>query len=524
MFLLTTILMRHIYHLVWLFFLLATMRYSVQMFQQNSYRVERYNRWLRSTGEWHSRANLLAILSAIVYIFTSCGAVLTLFGVWMLVIAIAEFSIKYKIPIAYTMRVKRLMATRLILTFAVVAVVYHVAVDYTLVAMMLLCLDYWTIVANLINRPLEQAISRWYYNDAKRRLRAMPNLKIIGVTGSFGKTSTKHFLYRVLSEKYNVLMTPGNFNTTLGVVRTVREHLKPHHEVFIVEMGAKQIGDIKEICDLVEPQIGVVTSVGEMHLETFGSVENVARTKFELIDALPAGGFGVVNIDSKSAREYIRECGYSVSTYAVDSEEADYRASNILYSASETRFDVAHDGGVDEGYATHILGRGNILNITAALAVAEHLGIGVEARRRAVRQIEQVEHRLSMRRSGGITILDDAYNSNPEGARMALEVLSGFVTEGRRYVVTPGFVEMGVKQYDNNKTFGGDIARAKVDGVYVVNEVNRTAITEGLTEGGYPASQVECVASFVEAMASLQPKLKAGDVVLYENDLPDSFK
>ena len=524
MFLLTTILMRHIYHFVWLFFLLATMRYSVQMFQQNSYRVERYNRWLRSTGEWHSRANLLAILSAIVYIFTSCGAVLTLFGVWMLVIAIAEFSIKYKIPIAYTMRVKRLMATRLILTFAVVTVVYHVAVDYTLVAMMLLCLDYWTIVANLINRPLEQAISRWYYNDAKRMLRSMPDLKIIGVTGSFGKTSTKHFLYRVLSQKYNVLMTPGNFNTTLGVVRTVREHLKPHHEVFIVEMGAKQRGDIKEICDLVEPTIGVVTSVGEMHLETFGSVENVARTKFELIDALPKDGFGVVNIDSEAAKRYVAECGYDVATYGVESAEARYRALNIEYLASNTRFDVAHDGGVDEGYATHILGRGNILNITAALAVAEHLGVDLEARRRAVRQIEQVEHRLSMRRSGGIAILDDAYNSNPEGARMALEVLSGFVTEGKRYVVTPGFVEMGVKQYENNKTFGGDIARAKVDGVYVVNEVNRAAITEGLAEGGYPASQVECVASFVEAMAALQPKLKAGDVVLYENDLPDSFK
>ena len=158
------------------------------------------------------------------------------------------------------------------------------------------------------------------------------------------------------------------------------------------------------------------------------------------------------------------------------------------------------------------------------MAVAEHLGIGVEARRRAVRQIEQVEHRLSMRRNGGISILDDAYNSNPEGARMALEVLSGFATEGKRYVVTPGFVEMGSKQFENNKTFGSDIARAKVDVVYVVNEVNRAAITEGLAEGGYPDSQVECVASFVEAMASLQPKLKAGDVVLYENDLPDSFK
>ncbi len=514
----------HIFTIVWLLFLLATMRYSVQMFQQNSYRVERYNRWLRQTGEWYSRANILALLYVIIFIITSHIAVLALFAVWMLVIAIAEFSIKYKIPIAYTMRVKRLIATRLIFTFAVVALVHIFAVEYTYCAMMALTFDYWTLLANLINRPLEQAISRWYYNDAKRMLRAMPNLKIIGVTGSFGKTSTKHFLYRVLSEKYNVLMTPGNFNTTLGVVRTVREHLKPHHEVFIVEMGAKQRGDIKEICDLVEPTIGVVTSVGEMHLETFGSVENVARTKFELIDALPKGGFGVINIDSKAARNYIKERGYDIATYAVECEEADFRASNILYSATETRFDVAHEGVVDEGYATHILGRGNILNITAALAVAEHLGISVEARRRAVRQIEQVEHRLSMRRNGGISILDDAYNSNPEGARMALEVLSGFATEGKRYVVTPGFVEMGAKQFENNKTFGGDIARAKVDGVYVVNEVNRAAITEGLAEDGYPDSQVECVASFVEAMSSLQPKLKAGDVILYENDLPDSFK
>jgi UDP-N-acetylmuramoyl-tripeptide--D-alanyl-D-alanine ligase len=289
-------------------------------------------------------------------------------------------------------------------------------------------------------------------------------------------------------------------------------------------MGAKQRGDIKEICDLVEPEIGIVTSVGEMHLETFGSVESVARTKFELIDALPEGGLGVVNIDSEAAYNHVKEQGYKIKSYAVDNPEADYRATNILYSSAETRFDVESCGGVDEGYATHILGRGNILNITAALAVAEHLGISAESRRRAVRQIEQVEHRLSMRRNGGITIPHDAYNSNPEGARMALEVLRGFNTAGRRYVVTPGFVEMGAKQFDNNRAFGGDIARSGADGVYVVNEVNREAITAGLSEGGYPDAQVECVASFTEAMASLQPKLKAGDVVLYENDLPDSFK
>lgn len=508
----------------WLSFLSATVRYSTQMFQQNSYRNERYNRWLKQSGEWHSRANLFAVVGAVVTLFTHHWAVLVLLGLWMMVIAVAEFSIEYKIKLAYTMRVKRLLLTRYLLVALAMVGASYLDDRFVIPLLLLMTLDYWVILANAINRPLEKAITRWYYNDAKRRLRSMPHLKIIGITGSFGKTSTKHFLYRILSERYNVLMTPGNFNTTLGVVRTVREHLKPHHEVFIVEMGAKQCGDIKEICDLVCPEMGIITSVGEMHLETFGSVENVARTKFELIDALPEGGVGVVNIDSEAAYRHLKSNNIKALTYGIENAEAEYRATNIAYSATETTFALSHGGRVDEGYATHILGRGNILNITAALAIAEHLGVSVDACRRAVKQIEQVEHRLSMRSSGGITILDDAYNSNPTGARMALEVLHDFATEGKKYVVTPGFVEMGAKQYDNNRLFGSDIAHANPDGVFVVNEVNREAITTGLSVGGYDSAKVATVASFQEAMAALQPQLKAGDVVLYENDLPDSFK
>lgn len=516
----------YIFTLAWLVYLWATMRYSVQMFQQNSYRVERYNRWLRSTGEWHSYMNMLVIPAATTFALTTSSVALSIFGVWMLIIAIAEFSIKYKLKLVYTMRVKRLIATRLILTFAVVVLTHIYFEAYTLVAMMLLTLDYWTILANAINQPLERAITRWYYNDAKRKLRSMPNLTIIGITGSFGKTSTKHFLYRILSEKYNVLMTPGNFNTTLGVVRTIREHLQPQHEVFIVEMGAKQRGDIKDICDLVQPHIGIVTSVGEMHLETFGSVENVARTKFELLESLPKGALGVVNLDSEAVEKYLDKTQYgaNIVTYGIRSEVADYRATNIAYGEIETTFDIKSGDSCDAGYATHLLGRGNILNIIAGVVVADHLGVTPMMRRRAIRQLEQVVHRLSVRRAGGVTTLDDAYNSNPEGARMALEVLSQFVTAGRRYVVTPGFVEMGVRQYDNNRAFGRDIAASKVDDVYVVNEVNREAITAGLSDGGFDVARTHCVASFKEAMMELQPKLCAGDVVLYENDLPDSFK
>lgn len=508
----------------WIAFLSATVRYATQMFQQNSYRNERYNRWLKQSGEWHSRANLLAVVGAVVTLFTHHWSVLVLLGLWMTVIAVAEFSIEYKIKLAYTMRVKRLLLTRYLLVALAMVGASYLDDRFVIPLLLLMTLDYWVILANAINQPLEKGITRWYYNDAKRRLSSMPHLKIIGITGSFGKTSTKHFLYRILSERYNVLMTPGNFNTTLGVVRTVREHLKPHHEVFIVEMGAKQRGDIKEICDLVCPKMGIITSVGEMHLETFGSVESVARTKFELIDALPEGGVGVVNIDSEAAYRHLKSNNIKALTYGIENAEAEYRATNIAYSATETTFALSHGGRVDEGYATHILGRGNILNITAALAIAEHLGVSVDACRRAVKQIEQVEHRLSMRSSGGITILDDAYNSNPTGARMALEVLHDFATEGKKYVVTPGFVEMGAKQYENNRLFGSDIAHANPDGVFVVNEVNREAITTGLSVGGYDSAKIATVASFQEAMAALQPQLKAGDVVLYENDLPDSFK
>ena len=516
----------HIFSAAWLIFLWATMRYSVQMFQQNSYRTERYNRWLRSTGEWHSHMNLVSILSAVVFAFTNHIAALAVLGIWMMIIAVSEFSIKYKIPVAYTMRVKRLFATRLIITTAAVTLTHIYAVEYTLCVMMLLCVDYWTLLANLINRPLEALITRWYYNDAKRMLRSMPHLKIIGITGSFGKTSTKHFLYRVLSEKYNVLMTPGNFNTTLGVVRTVREHLKPHHEVFIVEMGAKQRGDIKEICDLVEPQMGIITSVGEMHLETFGSIEGVAHTKFELIDALPDDGFGVVNIDSEAAAKHLKTVNRKVASYGIDNSTADYRAVDIAYSSQETAFYL--DKGNDDRalFTTHILGRGNILNILAALAIADTMGVSLEAQRRAVRQIEQIEHRLSIKRTaGGITIIDDAYNSNPAGAKMALEVLRDFrrAEGGRRIVVTPGFVEMGESQYRNNKELGAVIASA-ADIAVVVNRTNREAIVAGLNEAGFAAESIIQTDSFAEASAYLAGVMRAGDVVLYENDLPDSFK
>ena len=145
-------------------------------------------------------------------------------------------------------------------------------------------------------------ISHGYVKDARRILESMPGLTVIGITGSYGKTSTKNFLHSLLSVKYNVLMTPESYNTTMGVVRTVRERLRPTHQVFIVEMGAKNPGDIREICDLVRPKYGMITSIGEQHLETFKTLDNIIKTKFELADAIPRRDC-LLNLDNRYIRD-----------------------------------------------------------------------------------------------------------------------------------------------------------------------------------------------------------------------------
>ena len=512
-----------IYTLACLLCCIVTLRYDMQMFQLSSYRYDRYFRWwfpanILTHRKWWPIVILLCLLNKWLTIVAAIVAATSIYK---------ELTEKYKTPIVFTMRVKRLYATALILVAIVIgATALAAGCKYMAVAAAatLLLSNFVVLLANIVNTPIEKCITRWYINDAKRIIESHKNLTIIGITGSFGKTSTKNYLARILSEKYNVLVTPGNFNTLLGVVRTIREQLRPYHQVFIVEMGAKQLGDIKEICDLVHPQIGILTAVGEMHLETFKSFENIQKTKFELIDSLPANGLAVLNYDSAGVRDYRNiksQC--NIVTYGVENKDTKLQATNIVYSANGVSF--ACNGNADETFDSKLLGNGNLLNILASIAVADTLQVPANKQKAAISRLQPVEHRLSMRRANGITVLDDAYNSNPTGAAMALDVLKGFsVGEGnKRIIITPGFVEMGERQFAANKNLGKQIAQS-CDYAIVVNETNREAIKGGIDEGGFPAEKVYLAANLTDAHAHLATILRAGDVVLYENDLPDNFK
>lgn len=318
-------------------------------------------------------------------------------------------------------------------------------------------------------------------------------------------------------------MTPGSFNTPMGVIRTVREMMKPYNDLFIVEMGAKQPGDIKEICDLVQPEIGIITAVGEQHLESFKSIENVQRTKFELVDSLPENGFAVLNNDFLYVANR-KVHNVPVKRYGVSGlKDLDYIAEDVEYSDKGTKFTVAGSDGSRLELMTKLVGECNISNLMAAVIVALYLKVPEDKIKYAVSKIEQVEHRLNLKGTpGGITIIDDAFNSNPDGSRMALDVLSR-MNKGKRIVITPGMIELGDKQAEYNRKFGEHIAKT-CDIAVIVGQYNRDAILSGIESGGMSAGNVHAVDTFNEAQILLQGMAVSGDTVLYENDLPDTFK
>ena len=374
-------------------------------------------------------------------------------------------------------------------------------------------------LAALIALPIEKFIFSLYYHDAEKRLLENEKLIRVGITGSYGKTSTKFVLDTLLSQKYNVLPTPASFNTPMGVTRVVRERLTPAHQVFIGEMGARHVGEIKELCGLVHPKIGILTAVGPQHLDTFKTIERIEKTKYELIEALPDDGLAVfLHDDGIVTRLYEKT---NKPKMLIGKEGGDAWATDVQVSPAGSGFTLHLKGMEPFACTTKLLGRHNISNILTAAAVAQYLGLTKEQIQRGIGQLRPVEHRLQLLTgAGGVTVIDDAFNTNPRSSREALRVLSSF--PGRRVIVTPGMVELGADEEKYNYEFGREMA-ACVDVAVLVGKKHTQPIRQGLTEAGFPAENIHVVSSLDEAIAFNRQQLRPGDVVMYENDLPDHY-
>ncbi len=393
----------------------------------------------------------------------------------------------------------------------------------TLAVLGLLPAHYLT-AATLLVYPFQASAKKGLVSLATRKLRSRPELIVVGITGSYGKTSTKEFLAALLGARYRVLKTAASVNTPVGIARTVLRGLRPEHEVFVVEMGAYVPGNIRDLARLARPRIGILTAVGEQHLERFGSVENIARTKYELIEALPADGLAVFNADNKRCRELARQTSHvPVRTYGLEprGKGPDLTATDVETGPDGTSFTVHAPGQEPARFRTPLLGRHNVSNVLAATAVALELGLTLREIAEAARGLEPVPHRLQLLRGeGGVTVIDDAYNSNPAGARAALDVLAEF--PGRKVLVTPGMVELGERLEQRHEEFGRQAA-AVCDYIILVGPRRTAAIAAGARAAGFPADRLFAVPNLKEATAQLGRIVAAGDVVLFENDLPDQY-
>ena len=510
---------------------------AMHMLQQNLYNEnKRYLKWIyRNPSRAFSLIDFLPIpLFLLVYVVDD-NHILDLVLIGSMFIYIFGIVNEYrknkenqnKIPLKATGRIKRLFVT--------IMLIYGIAIYFTIIIkelvvtpllLILLCIllgviYYIVFIANIIDSPLNSLAYFYYLRKAKKKLKEQSNLEVIGITGSYGKTSSKNILTEILGSKYITKATPKNYNTPYGLMLTINNHLDKFDQILIAEMGAYTKGDIKKLCDLVHPKYGILTVIGEAHLETFGSKENICKTKFELIESLPADGIAILNMDDEYQVNYKLQNKVKIKWVAINNNKADVYATNIKCASFGMSFDC-HYGKEKVHLKTRLLGSYNIYNILASVALGLEMGIDIDDIKSSVASLKSSEHRLELKKIGDIYMLDDAYNSNPIGASGALDVLAGMY--GTRVVVTPGMVELGKLEKEKNYEFGKKIATS-CDYVILIGEKQTKVIYKALIDNNFDKDNIFILNNVADSYSVINAlKEENKDIyALFENDLPDMY-
>ncbi len=529
----------YIFIFIYLIYIFYKSRTALYMLQQNLYNENnRYIRWIsRNKERCFNSVDFLPFL-LIIFLFFSDESFIAevIFLSITLIYAIGIYdeykknlNNQNKIKFNITSRIKRLYLTEFLIIFLLVALL--LITKFSGILVIPICLTillnyYFVYLINIINKPIEKMVYYYYFNKARRKLYSMNRLKIIGITGSYGKTSSKNILSHILSCKYITRPTPKNLNTPYGLMITINNHLDKFDEVFIAEMGAYVPGEIKNMCDFIKPKYGILTVIGEAHLETFKSRDNICRTKFELIESLDEDGACVLNLDDSYQVAYVKnelKNKVKIIWIGIDNLEADFYATNIKSNSKGMNFDVIHKD-LKYHVETKLLGVHNVYNILASIALGNELKVSIPDMIVKVKSIMPVEHRLEIKKLNNITMIDDAYNSNPIGAKNALNVLK--MMDGIKVVVTPGMIELGSDEKKLNYEFGTRIAEV-ADYVILIGEKRCKDIKEGILDKKFKKDKIIILNKVVDAYLELEKiRNRENDkevYALFENDLPDIY-
>jgi len=512
------------------------LRFSLHMLQLEGYKTDEYLTWLHArlldVGVRVSHGIGVALVAVAWFAGLDDGGGALVLVAWAMAFASSR---RYrrdrpKKPLAATPRLKRLAVTSVFASLLVAAAsalastalgASGLAAGLTSLLMVDVLAPWMTWLAGIAMKPVERRNHNAFIRSARAKLAVRPDLSIVGITGSYGKTSVKFAVREILSQRFPVLATPGSYNTPMGICRVVNDQLGDDHRWLVLEMGIRHPGDMAELCAIAQPDVAVITSVGMAHLETMGSIERIADEKGSLLSFIRPGGLAILNGDDERVRTMRAPDGIRTKLVSArGTATADLRATDVLYDTNGVHFTVS-DEMEQVSFTARLLGEHNILNILLALAVGREAGLSLRQMRHAVARMQPVAHRLELRVENGLNILDDAFNSNPVGARSAVDVLSRF-SGGQRIVVTPGMVELGERETEENRAWGRFMA-SRVDHVVLVGPERTRPIAEGLVEEGLDRDRIEVVRTLYDARDWLRSHTGPGDTVLYENDLPDQY-
>ncbi|GAB4554069.1 MAG: UDP-N-acetylmuramoyl-tripeptide--D-alanyl-D-alanine ligase [Anaerolineae bacterium] len=540
--------------IIWIIVILRRVYRLARFFQLEGYEVKRFIRWFRRTP----REIRYTLASAVaLFVITQAYAVslpsdsrptiLTLIGLAAAVgmLLIHPRSKQMKQPFNRTPRAMRLLVVGAILSLIlpVLGILYlflaflSVGSGFgeaeaaflvgTVGALPLMISLVWLPLANLLLFPYEESRRRYFMRRAKQTLLAS-GATVIAITGSYGKTSTKHYLQHILSIRHRTFMTPKSFNTLMGISRTINDTYArdPHYDYFIAEADAYFVGENASICRLVEPKIGMVMTVGPMHLERLGSMENIAKAQYEIVESLPADGAAFFNGDDPEVLAMAKR-GYPQTRVIVSQKglpEAQVQARNIKLSAQGLQFECYDTRtGLSEIFDAPLYGEANITNILMAAAVAIHLGLTLEQIAAQVSTLQPADHRMVRRvLPNGTVIIDDAYSANPVGTAAALGVLALHTESQHRVVISSGMFELGERAEMENRLLGERMASAATD-IVLIGAKQTAPVKVGALSKGFPEDRLHTVETLNEAVQVYQGILGPGDALLVLTDLPDTY-
>jgi len=471
-----------------LWFASAIVDYSdfCYVWQWKDYRLDRMRDFMstqRGKDFWRKYSLLWRSLIVIVVFFWPINNILT---IKYFLIALFSFELikngyfffKHKLPHpVFTKKAMLLIAVSLFVEAGLFAIMKDWSVPFLLMILRFFILSFVSILFLLPTRLAKKYIIK----KAGKKIAKNKDLIVIGVTGSYGKTSVKTFLSHILSKKFKVIKTPKNINTETGIAFFILKNNFSDVDIFVVEMGAYRIGEIKMICDMVKPKIGILTAISDQHLALFGDIKQTQSAKYELLHSIPKDGLSVVNADNPLCREYLDDLDSEVLTFGLDEEQ---KPTCLIKDVQSTKDGLSCSNlikGETINIKTALVGAHNVMNLAPCILVANYLGMSMQEIIEQSKTLEAPDKTLKIYKYGKSTIIDDSYNANYHGFCSALDVLSTFPSELERVVITNGIPELGSKSREIHEKIGGEIAYV-ADILVVVNKDFIKPLEKGVGE------------------------------------------